>query len=803
MDDRFNRKDKPDGQSVQISQDARGKSILLHRLALDPASTDEARRGLLESTASTATFRHANVLAVREVRLDDGALVFVQDFPNGPLLADRIEQDGPLPLAQAFTLMRAFAQGLGAAHAAGLTISQICPTEFVLQEAPTEGLLCLCPPVPSGWWLDVEDHGFASPEQAAAQLCDIRSTLFSSAAVLAHLVTGKRPVEASGWPSILASAKMPSAAHQALKAALETDPASRCATPAAWVTLIDAALDQALAPPAKAATAKPSPTPAVAPSPSPEPEPELESSFFSESRPTSPAKPRFAALAPSYTPIETLGARNHSMLPLAAMAAVAIFGVGVWLFWPQKTPAPLPTLASIATPVSATAEGKPASKPETKPEPVPAPEPTKVVVMTPPVETKAEQKPEPKPEAAPKPTPALTPEPAKVVAMVPPVEAKTEQKPEPKPEAAAPPVPTPTPEPVKVVAMTTPGGAKTEQKPEPKPEAVPPPAPARTPEPPKVVAMTTPPPPPPVEPKSALAPESKPEPTPKPTPPPAAEPANLAAMTPPVPPPPTPETKPKQEIKPDPKPEVVMKPTPIPAQAAPEPPKPVTKDDLLKQAAEAPASAKNDLYHKVLNLDPQNSAALRGLVESALAQPPPILPNDELTGWIETLESLNEPVADHATGLLVAQRAANLEPSEAIPAFTQAIAKLKRSLHSEYIASYTVLLQAYMDLHNAHIKFHEKPKADRVLKSLQDEIAATPKSISAEMIATFAKGIEDDLKARALKAPPRMQEAFLKTVAADLRSLAAKRGMTPPEPEHPAKPSPTKSSPKASTKKRK
>ncbi len=704
MDDRFNRKDKPEGQEVIVSHDAYGGLVLLHRIALDTSASEAARQALLDTTHASSAFRHPHVLAVREVRLEDGSLVFVQEHPEGPLLADKLEKDGPIPLLEALTWMRQFAQALDAAQSSGLTLSQICPTEFIVQEASPGGLLCLCPPVPAGWWLDVEDAAFASPEQKASQACDIRSTMYSAGAVLAAMLTNQRPSDAAGWSKILTKAKLPKAANRALYAALEMDQAKRCATPADWVALLDQAIASIPSPEIQPAAIEPA---------------KKEASSKRAVMPIAGNKPQDSSRvelgeAMFEAPAGHLGKRGLSPVLMAVVAVVLVFGT--WMLLPKKESATVAVSPQPTTPV----QEKPFET-ATQP-PVVADKPA------PPVPPAAPPTVEPKPAVATA-TPSIPPPPAT------PVPAEI---PSPAPVAKPPAMPTPPPSSPEVVARpapaASPGPAKVETKPvaEAKPEA-------------------------------------------------ASKPATVAAMPPapiiPVVSPPAPIEEAKK-----PSPPATM------SQAAPAPaivvtkPQPISKDELLQQAAQATGAERTDLYRKVLAMEARNAKALHGLVESTLSD----LPTEgekrsEFAGWAEELVSLDDPLGTHALASLALQQASAAKNRDAaIRIFTPAIAQLKTALHSGNDSSYPVLIQACIDLHQAHILNHEKPKADRVSKALQDEIARTPSSIPAKVPAAFAARIEALLKERAAKGPPRMQEAFLKTVMQSLNAVA-KRGEAPPK----------------------
>ena len=718
MDDRFNRHRKPEGQEVKVSRDSAGNQVLLNRIAIDAESSPAARESLLETAHATASFRHPQVLTIREVRLEGDALVFVQDHPQGILLADFLEQGSPMPLSQGLNWMRQFAHALGEAQASGLTLSQICPSEFVVQGSTADDmsgtLLCLCPPVPNGWWLEVVDPIFASPEQKSGQACDIRSTMYSSGAVLGVMLTGRRPVGEAGWHNLLSTAGLPQRVNRALKAVLDTEPSKRCAHPAEWIALLDEALASIPVP-----SQEPDEAPDAAPTPAPvrEAPPKRTVTPLAGRQPLAPSSLQGGAMFLS--PAD--GRSHRSFLPAVALAGVMVVAAGVWQLLPKKA-APLP-VAPAASPASAplatVASTKAPSPPSEPPPPVVAAAP--VASATPPA------MPPSAPEVKTAPPPSASPEPPKL-------EAKAE----------APKIPAPMPAPP-VVAEVKPSPAPPPAKIEAKADApkIPAPMPASP-----VVAEVKPsaaPPPAKIEAK-ADAPKI---PAPMPTPPVVAEASPKPAVDRPAPPP-VADTKSQ----------------------------PATKDELLKQAALATGPARSELYRKVLAADAGNPKALHALVEDALADPAPTAASrDELARWAGSLVSLDDPLGSHAQGSLALDAAADAKaPPAAIKILVDAVAKLKQSLHTGYPGSYDVLVRASINLHNAHLQNREKPKADRVSKALLEEIDHLPDGLPAADPRALGEEVEKQLKERAAKGPPRMQDAFLKTVMQHLFAIAAKRG---------------------------
>ena len=245
----MHRKIQTGDQELFVARDGRnGETVLLRRLAVDHQATVEARQALLEAARAATAFHHPAVLPVREVRGETDAILIVQPFPNGVLLSDVVAEGGPIPSLEALRWMHRFADAMASAIKAGLTLSQISPDDFVVRE-PQEpgaerGLLSLCPPVPIGWWLEVDEPAFASPEQQAGQTCDVRSALYSAGAVLCFMITGRHPDAGEPWETLIHKAALPPGVKNVLTVVLQADPARRCALPETWMEHMDRALNQ-------------------------------------------------------------------------------------------------------------------------------------------------------------------------------------------------------------------------------------------------------------------------------------------------------------------------------------------------------------------------------------------------------------------------------------------------------------------------------------------------------------------------------------------------------------------------------
>jgi uncharacterized protein (TIGR03067 family) len=191
---------------------------LLHRVVavkvLSPqmAATSPARKRFLREARSSAAVQHENVVRVHAVSRDDEPLPYlVMEFIPGQTLQARLDQTGPLDLAEVVRLGRQVAQGLAAAHEQGLIHRDIKPsnilvdagtppqakiTDFGLARAADDASLTRSGTV-AGTPL------YMAPEQARGETLDHRADLFSLGSVLYVMLTGRPPFRAETALAVL------------------------------------------------------------------------------------------------------------------------------------------------------------------------------------------------------------------------------------------------------------------------------------------------------------------------------------------------------------------------------------------------------------------------------------------------------------------------------------------------------------------------------------------------------------------------------------------------------------------------
>jgi serine/threonine-protein kinase len=196
----------------------RALKFLSHELNNDEAFT----RRFLREGRMLRQVRHKNVVDCGDLeRAEDERLFFAMEYVDGPDLRGLLHQaGGRLEVAEALTIARGIASGLGAAHALGMVHRDIKPENVLMARETTAR-------DKSGWVPKIADFGivatveistvykttrgslltppYAAPEQwrgTRANELDGRTDLYALGGVLFEMLTGQTVFEAEnyeGW----------------------------------------------------------------------------------------------------------------------------------------------------------------------------------------------------------------------------------------------------------------------------------------------------------------------------------------------------------------------------------------------------------------------------------------------------------------------------------------------------------------------------------------------------------------------------------------------------------------------------
>lgn len=185
---------------VDLAHDAElGRPVAIKVLAGHLADDRELRERFVREGRLAARLAHPHVVAVYDAGEEDGRPYIVMEYVDGETLAELVRRRGALPPAEAVGLARQALAGLEHAHAAGLVHRDLKPGNLLLRGDGT---------------LKIADFGIAramevtglteagtvlgtaaylAPEQARGEQVGPPADVYSLAAVLYELLTGRPP----------------------------------------------------------------------------------------------------------------------------------------------------------------------------------------------------------------------------------------------------------------------------------------------------------------------------------------------------------------------------------------------------------------------------------------------------------------------------------------------------------------------------------------------------------------------------------------------------------------------------------
>jgi serine/threonine protein kinase len=194
--------------NVYLAEDPRlGRNLAIKLLPPELDRDAERRDRFISEAKAASALNHPNIITVYEIDQADGAYYLATEFIGGITLRERMGNVG-MPVREVMDIAVQVAQGLAAAHAAGIVHRDIKPENVVLRSdglakivdfglakiADTEvrqadlrttmGLSSVPGPI-------VGTLGYMSPEQARGQDVDRRTDIFSLGSVLYEMLGGQ------------------------------------------------------------------------------------------------------------------------------------------------------------------------------------------------------------------------------------------------------------------------------------------------------------------------------------------------------------------------------------------------------------------------------------------------------------------------------------------------------------------------------------------------------------------------------------------------------------------------------------
>ncbi|MFO7274099.1 MAG: Stk1 family PASTA domain-containing Ser/Thr kinase [Symbiobacteriaceae bacterium] len=178
-----------------------GREVAVKTLRGQFGADDEFVRRFRREAHNASSLSHPNIVQTYDVGEDGGVHYIVMELVAGKTLKALIQEQGPLPVAEAARIAIAIADALAHAHAQGIVHRDIKPhnillgqdgrvkvADFGIARAVTTDTLTR-----TGSWMG-SAHYF-SPEQADGQPATAKSDLYSLGVVLYEMVTGTVPFQ--------------------------------------------------------------------------------------------------------------------------------------------------------------------------------------------------------------------------------------------------------------------------------------------------------------------------------------------------------------------------------------------------------------------------------------------------------------------------------------------------------------------------------------------------------------------------------------------------------------------------------
>jgi serine/threonine-protein kinase len=190
---------------VYLAYDERlDRLVAVKRMRPDALGDPSRRERLRREARAAARLSHPNVVQVYDLEEDEeGGVAIVLEYVQGRTIADLL-REGPLPVEQAVELAVQVAEGLAAAHVAGLVHRDLKGENVVVTEEGRAKILDfgLVKPLDPGMDSTLTEHGAVlgtyramAPEQAEGVEVDARADLFSLGVLLYEMLAGRSPFQ--------------------------------------------------------------------------------------------------------------------------------------------------------------------------------------------------------------------------------------------------------------------------------------------------------------------------------------------------------------------------------------------------------------------------------------------------------------------------------------------------------------------------------------------------------------------------------------------------------------------------------
>jgi serine/threonine protein kinase len=185
---------------VYLAHDSRlARNVALKILRPDLVDPDWIAAFRAEALAASA-LNHPNLLTIHEIGEQDGTRFIASEYVDGVTLRERLKR-GPIPESESIDIALQIADGLAAAHDAGVVHRDIKPENVMVRG---DGLVKILdfgiatrsghngPLTPSPSGVVIGTTGYMSPEQRRGLMVDARTDVWSLGIVLLEMLTGRQ-----------------------------------------------------------------------------------------------------------------------------------------------------------------------------------------------------------------------------------------------------------------------------------------------------------------------------------------------------------------------------------------------------------------------------------------------------------------------------------------------------------------------------------------------------------------------------------------------------------------------------------
>lgn len=193
--------------------DANNTLVALKLVNAHQAGDQNAQERLLAEGSVASLLNHPNIVQLLEVGETGGKAYISMELVTQPTLAQYLQEQGTLPVAQALTITRDIAAALQHAHDRGLVHRDIKPGNIFTGDASTParlgdfGIALPLRPTSVGQKRDALDvyatPRYMSPEQAKGRSVDARSDQYSLGAILFEMLTGQVPHDGASLNTLM------------------------------------------------------------------------------------------------------------------------------------------------------------------------------------------------------------------------------------------------------------------------------------------------------------------------------------------------------------------------------------------------------------------------------------------------------------------------------------------------------------------------------------------------------------------------------------------------------------------------